>query len=198
MNGEFVGPLAYLIERLLKRELEPEAFNWLGRASRNILEYGFNAKSNPQFVAFCIPCVAETYISDPDASRALLERVFDKEELDKFAYIEVPALARQIAAIAKHDPEFAISVYAKTFAHRVDSQKRRQFAPTQIMPMNGSESDMYGTAGYILAAHLPQFFEDSPVEATEAVIRVIEGHIATRHPIPEGVPEKSFEIGGLE
>lgn len=165
---------------------------------RNILEYGFNAKSNPQFVAFCIPCVAETYTTDPGASRALLERVFDKEELDKFAYIEVPALARQIAAIAKHDPDFAVSVYAKTFAHRVDSQRTRPFAPTQIMPMSGTESDMYGTAGYSLAAHLPKFFEDSPAQATEAIIRVIEGHTATRHPIQEGVPEKSFEIGGLE
>ena len=197
-NGDFVGSLAYLIEKLLKRELEPEAFNWLGMAARNILEYGFNAKSNPQFVAFCIPCVAETYTTDPGASRALLERVFDKGELDKYAYIEVPALARQIAAIAKHDPGFAVSVYAKTFAHRVDSQRTRPFAPTQIMPMSGSESDMYGTAGYSLAAHLPQFFEDSPAQATEAIIRVIEGHTATRHPIQVGVPEKSFEIGGLE
>lgn len=197
-NGDFVGSLAYLIEKLLKRELEPEAFDWLGKAARNILEHGFNAKSNPQFVAFCIPCVAETYMTDPGASRALLERVFDKGELDKYAYIEVPALARQIAAIAKHDPEFAVSVYAKTFAHRVDSQRTRPFAPTQIMPMSGSESDMYGTAGYSLAAHLPQFFEDSPAQATEAIICVIEGHTATRHPIQEGVPEKSFEIGGLE
>lgn len=197
-NGDFVGSLAYLIEKLLKRELEPEAFNWLGKAARNILEYGFNAKTNPQFVAFCIPCVAETYATDPGASRALLERVFDKEELDKFAFIEVPALARQIAAIAKHDPEFAVSIYARTFAHRVDSQKARPFAPTQIMPMSGSESDMYGTAGYSLAAHLAQFFKDSPAQATEAMIRVFEGHTATRHPIQKGVAEKSFEIGGLE
>jgi hypothetical protein len=64
------------------------------------------------------------------------------------------------------------------------------------MPMSSSESDMYSSAGYSLAAHFPKFFEDSPDAATEAVIGMIEGYIATRHPIPETAQEKSLQIGG--
>jgi hypothetical protein len=184
-KGSLVGSLTYLVDKLLKSQLGAEPFAWLGRAARNLLAYGFAAESNPNFVAFCIPLVADTYMTDLDASRALLEKVFDTKELERFAYIEVPALARKIATIAEHDIEFAVSIYAKTFAHRVDSQKMKAFSGTQILPMSGSESDMYGTASYTLAAHFPTFFEDSPVAATEALIGVIEGHIATRHPIPE-------------
>lgn len=177
--------------------MSPESFDQLGKAARNLLEYGFNAKSNPQFVAFCIPLVVGTYATDPDASRVLLKRVFGKEDLQKFAYVEVPALTRQIAAITKLDPEFAVLIYEKTFAHHVDSQKQKQLSATQIMPMSSSESDMYGTAGYGLAAHISQFYEDSPAAATEGVVRVIEGHIATRHPIAETIEEKNFAIAGI-
>jgi len=191
-----VGSLPYLIDKLLKRQLEPEPFNRLGKAARNLLGYALSAIANPNFVAVCIPLVADTYSTDPAASRALLERVFDPERLEKFAYIEVPALARKIAEIAKQDTEFAVSIYARTFAHRVDSERTRSFNREQIMPMSGRESDMYGTASYSLAQHFPKFFEDSPAAATEAVVAIIEGHVATRHAIAESVEEKSLQIGG--
>ena len=191
-----VGSLPYLIDKLLKRQLEPEPFNRLGKAARNLLGYALSAIANPNFVAVCIPLVADTYSTDPAASRALLERVLDPERLEKFAYIEVPALARKIAEIAKQDTEFAVSIYARTFAHRVDSERTRSFNREQIMPMSGRESDMYGTASYSLAQHFPKFFEDSPAAATEAVVAIIEGHVATRHAIAESVEEKSLQIGG--
>lgn len=195
-NGSLAGSLTYLTDKLLKRQLQPEALDGLGRAARNLLQYAFAAKSNPNFVAFCIPLVADTYSTAPEASRVLLKKVFDEEQLEKFAYIQVPALARQIATIAKHDTEFAVSIYGKTFAHRIDSQKMMPFSGTQIMPMSGSESDMYGTASYSLAQHFPKFFEKSPAAATEAVVNIIEGYIATHHPIAETVREKSLQIGG--
>ena len=194
-NGSFAGSLTYLSDKLLKRQLEPEAFDGLGRTARNLLEYAFAAKSNPKFVAFCIPLVADTYSTAPEASRGLLDKVFHKEELEKFGYIEVPALARQIDTIARNDTGFAVSIYARTFAHRVDSQKQKAFSDTQIMPMRSSESDMYSMASYSLAAHFPKFFKDDRKAATEALVGVIEGHIATHHPIPKTVSQKTLHVG---
>ncbi len=195
-KGSLAGSLPYLIGMLLKRQLEPEPFSWLGKAARNLLAFGLAMAANPNFVAMCIPLVADTYSTDPDASRSLLEKVFNPERLEKFAYIEVPALAQKIAAIAEQDAEFAVSIYARTFAHRVDSERTRSFNREQIMPMSGRESDMYGSASYSLAQHFPKFFEDYPAAATEAVIGMIEGHIATRHPTAEIVQEKSLQIRG--
>jgi hypothetical protein len=192
---KLAGSLPYLIGKLLGRQLETEPLSWLGKAARNLLAYGLAMAANPNFVSVCVPLVADTYSTDPDASKSLLEKVFDPERLDKFAYIEVPALARKVAAIAEQDTEFAASIYARVFAYRVDSERTRPFNSEQIMPLSGRESDMYGSASYSLAEHFPKFFEDSPTAATEAVVAMIEGHIATRHPIAETVQEKSLQIG---
>ena len=62
-------------------------------------------------------------MTDPGASRALLE-----ESSTKGSWIGTP-ISRcrrwrgRSLVIAKHDPEFVVSVYAKTFAHHVDSQR---------------------------------------------------------------------------
>jgi len=197
-KANLVGTVATLVEKLLKSDdLTPETFDRLGKAARNLLGLGFTSpKPNPHFVAFCVPLVADTYATNRTASRTLLDKVFETKRLNDAAYIEVPAVARNIGTIAEHDPEFAVTIYGKVFGHQVDSQKETSFSDSQIMPMSTSVADMYGTATYALAGHYPVFFKDNPRAATEAVIQVLEGHIATRHPIPETIQQKSLQVGG--
>ena len=196
-KASLVGTVASLVEKLLKSDLTPQAFDQLGKAARNLLEFGFTSpKQNPHFVAFCVPLVADTYTTDRIGSRTLLEKVFETKRLNAAAHIEVPAITRNIGTIAEYDPEFAVTIYGKVFRHQVDSQKETSFSGSQIMPISTSVSDMYGTATYALAGHFPVFLEDNPRAATEAAIEVVEGHIATRHPIPASIQEKSLQIGG--
>src|SRR6201998_2376277 len=191
------GKVATLAEKWLKSDLTPEMIDRLGKAARNLLEFGFDRpKPNPNFVAFCVPLVADTYNTDRIASKALLEKVFETKRLKEAAYIEVPALARNIGTIAKLDPAFAVTIYSKVFGHHVSSQKQTDFSRSQILPMSTSEADMYGTATYALAEHFPLFLEDNLSAATEAAIAVVEGHISTRHPIATTVQQKTMQIGG--
>jgi hypothetical protein len=62
--------------------------------------------------------------------------------------------------------------------------------------MNTSVADMYNMANYALAGHFPAFLEDNLPAATEAVTQVVEGHIATRHPIAGTIQAKSLQVGG--
>lgn len=197
-KANLVGTVATLVEKLLKsNSLTPATFDRLGKAARNLLEFGFSTPmQNPYFVAFCVPLVADTYTTDRIASRTLLEKVFETKRLSSAAHIEVPAVTRNIGTIAKYDPAFAVTIYGKVFAHQVDSQKETSFSGSQIMPMSTSVADMYGTATYALAGHFPVFFEDNPRAATEAAIEVAEGHIATRHPIPTAIQQKGLSVGG--
>ena len=191
-----VGTTASLVEKLLKSSLTPQAFDRLGKAARNLLEFGFNApKANPHFVAYCVPLVADTYITDRAASRSLLDKIFEQDRLKNAAHIEVPAVARVIGTIADHDPVFAVTIYGEVFGHCVDSQQLTSMSGDQILPLNTSVADMYNSASYALAEHFPVFLEDNLAAATEAAIRVIEGHIATRHPIPGTIAEKNLGIG---
>jgi hypothetical protein len=196
-KANLVGTVASLVEKLLKSDLTPQAFDRLGKAARNLLEFGFAApKPNPHYVAYCVPLVADTYATDRTASRSLLEKTFEQSRLKNAAHIEVPALARSIGTIAEHDPEFAVAIYGKVFGHHVGSQQLTSFSGGQILPMNTSVADMYNTASYALAGHFPVFLEDHLPAATEAVIQVVEGHIATRHPIAGTIQEKSLQVGG--
>jgi hypothetical protein len=196
-KANLVGTVASLVEKLLKSDLTPRAFDRLGKAARNLLEFGFAApKPNPHYVAYCVPLVSDTYATDRTASRSLLEKIFEQSRLKNAAHIEVPALARSIGTIAEHDPEFAVAIYGKVFGHHVGSQQLTSFSGGQILPMNTSVADMYNTASYALAGHFPVFLEDHLPAATEAVIQVVEGHIATRHPIAGTIQEKSLQVGG--
>ena len=197
-GGTFAGPVGYLVENLLKTKLTAESFDLLGKAARNLLERGFavaDSESNRNFVRFSIGSVANTYASDPKASRVLLEKVFDKKRLKTFAYIEVPALAQKIATIAELDPEFAVCIYGQTFAYRVASQAQKPFSGSRIMPMSGTESDMYNSASYSLAQHFAEFFKHAPKTATEALVAVIEGHVSAHHEIPQTVTQKNLHVG---
>jgi hypothetical protein len=196
-KANLVGTVASLVDKLLKSDLTPQAFDRLGKAARNLLEFGFAApKPNPNFVAYCVPLVADTYATDRIASRSLLEKVFEQSRLKNAAHIEVPALARSIGTIAEHDPEFAVAIHGKVFGHHVGFQQLTSFSGGQILPLNTSVADMYNSASYALAGHFPAFLEDNLPAATEAVIQVVEGHIATRHPIAGTIEEKNLQVGG--
>ena len=196
-KASLVGTVASLVEKLLKSDLTPQAFDRLGKAARNLLEFGFAApKPNPHFVAYCVALVADTYATDRTGSRSLLDKIFERSRLKNAAHIEVPALAQKIGTIAEHDPEFAVTIYGKVFGHHVGSQQLTSFSGGQILPMNTSVADMYNMANYALAGHFPAFLEDNLPAATEAVTQVVEGHIATRHPIAGTIQAKSLQVGG--
>ena len=196
-KASLVGTVASLVEKLLKSDLTPQAFDRLGKAARNLLEFGFAApKPNPHFVAYCVPLVADTYATDRIASRSLLEKIFEQSRLKNAAHIEVPALAQKIGTIARRDPEFAVTIYGKVFGHHVGSQQLTSFSGGQILPMNTSVADLYNTATYALAGHFPIFLEDNLPAATEAAIQVVAGHTATRHPIAGTIQEKNLQVDG--
>jgi len=195
-KANLVGTVASLVEKLQKSDLTPQAFDRLGRAARNLLEFGFAAPNpNPHFVAYCVALVADTYATDGTASRSILDKVFQADRLKNAAHIEVPALAQKIGTISRLDPEFAVTIYGNVFGHHIGSQQQTTASGGKILPMNMSKSDMYNTASYALAAHFPTFLEDNLPAATEAAIQVVAGYIATRHPIAGTIPEKSMQVG---
>ena len=195
-KGSLVGTAATLVEKLLKSDLTPQAFSRLGKAARNLLEFGFTAPHpNPHFVAYCVALVADSYATDRSGSRSLLEKLFEQSRLKNAAHIEVPALAQKIGTISRRDPEFAVTIYGNVFGHQVGSKQQTTASGGKILPINMSKSDLYNTASYALAAHFPIFLEDNLPAATEAAIQVVAGYISSRHPIPGTIQEKKLQVG---
>jgi hypothetical protein len=147
---------------------------------------------------FSIGYVARSFSSDPAASRRLLEKIFDPERMDKYAYSEVPALTREIAYIAPFDPEFVVSIYGRVFGHHVDSERETRMTPSHIMPMTSNEAQDYDIARYSLAQYFPTLLEEDPVSAAEAVIVAIDGDIVVRGRISGEPVDQIVNVDGKQ
>jgi hypothetical protein len=147
---------------------------------------------------FSIGYVARSFASNPAASRALLERVFDPKRLDKYAHIEVPALAQQIANIAPYDATFAVSIYGHVFGYHVGSQRETRITDSHILPMTSNASQDYDLARYSLAQHFSTFLKENPVAATEAIIAALEGDVVVRRHISEQATDIVLNVDGKQ
>lgn len=147
---------------------------------------------------FSIGYVARSFSADPAASRALLEKIFNPERLDRYAYIEVPALTHEIANIAPHDPGFAVLIYGHVFGYHVDSQRETPMSASQIMPITSNASQDYDLARYNLAQYFPTLLEENPVAAADAVIAVIEGDIVVRGHISGKPVDQPVSVDGKQ
>lgn len=147
---------------------------------------------------FSIGYVARIFSSDPAASRALLEKIFDPERLHDYAHIEVPALAHEIANIAPFDPQFAAAIYGKVFGYNDDSQAETRMSDSHILPLSSNASQDYDLARYSLAQYYPTFLERNPAAATEAVIAAVDGEAVVRGHLPAGPFDNSIEINGQQ
>ena len=171
------GNTGALLDLLLKQELGITSYNYLGAAARRLLERGFADLSldRHQLARFCIAYVARTYSSDPAVSRALLEKIFDPARLERYAHVEVPALAREVEHISTTDPGFASEIYKRTFGYNVSSTQETRMGGGNILPMTSNASQDYNMARYSLSQHFSSFLEEDIAAATEAVIAVMEG-----------------------
>jgi hypothetical protein len=147
---------------------------------------------------FSVGYVARSFSSDPAASKALLEKVFDPERLEKYAHTEVPALCHEISGIAAYDPGFAAWIYGRVFGYRVDSERETRMTPSHIMPMTSNESQDYDLARYGLAQYFPTLLAENPAAATEAVIGAVEGEIVVREHLTRTSIDQPFTVDGKQ
>jgi hypothetical protein len=161
----------------------------LGSSARSLLQVAFSqgpGDYSPRLVKSAIEFVADTYASNPPASRALLQRVLTPERFSLNAHHEIPALVDRIAGIASVDPEFAVAIYAEVFARDVISEEPTTLGQSQILALTSTARQDYGMARYQLKEHFPHFLAADPAHAAVAMVRAIEGYVANEYPIEEG------------
>jgi hypothetical protein len=198
---DLIGVIGFLLGILMKQPSASEHQDEFGAAASNLLEAAFARKDEAYSSGLAttgIQFVAETYASDPEASRALLSKVFAADRFEAYAHAEVPALARQIATIEALDPEFAITIYGEVFTRCITSQATTRMSDSQIMPLMSYAAQDYDMARFQLAQHFPGFLKRSPLAAIEALIRAIEGVTASEHKLQEPHGDWTLKIGGKD
>ncbi len=194
--GTVAGPVRFLLNKLIGPTREDGLQADLGLAARALLEHGYSLQDPGFTVTTAIGFVADTYGTDREQSRRLLSKVFDENRLAEFAWQEVPAICRKIAAIVDVDTAFGAEIYRRTYAFDVTRDLPTDMSSSQILSLTSNARQDYGMARYALSEFVPQFLDQHPSQAIEAIIASVEGYVAREHPIPDDFEDYNLNVAG--
>lgn len=172
--------LRFLVYQLLKAK--PQELTELGKAARAMLGNAFDHEIP---TASLIPFVIDTFSTDPIASQALLVRIFDPNRFAKHGWKDVPALCLRIEQLASKAPDFVAQIYAKTYAHSVDSNNVTHIGNSRILSLTSNTRQDYEAAWYALSRFFPKFLSSHPVEAAKALVGAVEAYVARNRFAPK-------------
>lgn len=189
-------PLRTLLHTLIERGGTQVERRDLGTASRRLLDRALAQSSTAKLAVAAIGFVADTYESDPAASRELLSRLFAQARFDLSGHEDIPWLAHKIDVIGRVDPDFAVEVYRFAFASRIRDSSQTRMGDSQILALTSNRRQDFEMAHYSLKQFLPAFFRSHPINATDAVLAAAAGCVASEHPLPEDAVELAVSAGG--
>ena len=184
--GDTAWPLRSLLYALYERISSDAHRSQLGRAARALLAYSLDTENAAtQLTASAIDFVATTYASDIDASRRLLQRLFEPQHFQARADQEIPWLVRKLKPISDADPAFAADIYAGAFGASISDDRQTSLGHSQILPLLSNRRQDYEGAWWSLKEFFPRFLKAHPVHAVRALTRAVFGYVARAHPISE-------------
>ncbi len=192
-NGVPYGHLHTLVYYLSLKELTGDLRDELGRAARVLL---LDALDGDMRATGPIGFVAETFDTDPAASKALFRRLFQSKRFADHGWEDIPALTRKIKEISASDGRFAVEVYRGVFRDKISEDIETSLGSSQIMALKSNARQDFGMARFALTEHFPTFFRENPRCATDAIVEAVDGYIQRDHPRSDDVVPKTFSVSG--
>ena len=187
LHSDFAWDLATLTSDILERATgsgKADVVDACGRIGRRLLKWVWQERKTSksdwynQFGScWAVPLVAQTYHTNVEESRTLLERVLQLMQEENFPIDFLSWLTEHINGIWDHDPKFVTSIYLIVFAHQETSDERTRFTGGPILPMISTRRQDYGLCYYRLIKHFPNFLQAAPSHATQAVIRNLNAFV---------------------
>lgn len=170
----------------------------LGAAARSVLAALWDVETvDPYSIVFAVQSVCRTADTDVGASVTLLRRAIEPEHIRAVGDRELSWLADELPRFFKLDTVFARDVYIGAFGNPITSTEPRPMGTGRIMPLVSNRGQDYRMALYRLGKDLPQFLLEAPLEATEAVLSIVEAHVRFERPADfEAIGEETFDFAG--
>ena len=180
LHEEFAWDLANLTSAILERTSESEnseVVNACGRIGRRLLKWVWQKREAGKSTWYdrfggrwAVPLVAQTYYTDPEESRMLLEMILELPKEDNFPITFLSWLTEHVDKIWKHDPEFVTLIYRTVFHHNESSDAKTSLS-SGVLAMTSTRRQDYSMCRYRLIKHFPGFLQAAPLSATQSVIR---------------------------
>ncbi|CCD98876.1 conserved hypothetical protein [Bradyrhizobium sp. STM 3809] len=163
-----------------------------GVAARALLIYGL--EHDPKLAQSAIGFVADTYGSNVDASRTLLQSIFAPARFKAHGEEYVPWLAQKLGKIYPFDTGFVLDIYDKTFADIISDQSPNDIGQSRILRLRGTRRQSYEMAYWRLQEFFPKLLRADPLIATRAYVKAVKGFILREHPPRENVEKTTIRI----
>lgn len=207
LHANFAWDLANLTSDILDRAIETDTTKVIktcGRIGRRLLKWVWQERVAGESTWYdrfggrwAVPLVAQTYHTNPEESRMLLEKVLELPKEDNFPITFLSWLTEHVDKIWDHDPEFVTSIYRTVFYHNESSEEKTSLS-SGVLAMTSTRRQDYSMCYYRLIKHFRNFLRAAPLPATQAVIRSLNAFIFGKYivrSLKEGVEvEDKIEI----
>lgn len=190
LHENFTRDLANLTSAILERTNKSEnseVVNACGRIGRGLLKWVWQKREAGKSTWYdrfggywAVPLVAQTYHTNPEESRMLLEKVLELPKEDNFPITFLSWLTEYVDRIWDHDPEFVTSIYCTVFHHNESSDAKTSLSGG-VLAMTSTRRQDYSMCRYRLIKHFPGFLQAAPVSAVQSVIRSLNVFIVGEH-----------------
>ena len=142
LHANFAWDLATLTSDILERspKTETSIIDACGRIGRRLLKWVWQERETSESDWYdrfggrwAVPLVAQTYHTNPEESRMLLEKVLELPKEDNFPIDFLSWLTDYVNRIWDHDPEFVTSIYLTVFAYYETSNEKTRFIDGLVM-----------------------------------------------------------------
>ena len=201
LHSDFAWDLANLTSDILERvpKTETPIIDACGRIGRRLLKWVWEERKTSESNWYdrfgghwAVPLVAKTYHTDVEESRLLLKQVLQLTNEDNFPISFLSRLTEHVNKIWDCDPEFVVSIYHTVFAHEFNSEGETQRGGF-VLSITTYRSQDFGICQYRLVKHLHNFLQKVPLDATKAVIQIVNAFVIRTHLIKDSredvVPE---------
>ena len=186
LHEDFAWDLANLTSAILERTNKSEnseVVNACGRIGRRLLKWVWQKREVGKSTWYdrfggrwAVPLVAQTYHTNPEKSRVLLEKILELPKEDNFPITFLSWLTEHVDKIWDHDPEFVPSIYRTVFYHNESSEAKTSLS-SGVLAMTSTRRQDYSMCYYRLIKHFRNFLRAAPLPATQAVIRSLNAFI---------------------
>ena len=181
------GHLLHLGRRVLEvaathhEKLSNEAKYLMNVAAIALVEFYWKQSKNSAILMRPLGWICKTIGTNKAASIVALRRGFDPKEMSVIGYQGGESIGFNVEHVWNEAPELVVEMFKTIFAHSEMDDSQGEAMGGQILSITSNKRQDFAGIGHSLAEKYPQFLEDQPIHATEALLAAVHAKLHQEH-----------------
>jgi hypothetical protein len=177
-------------------DLTPQDREALGLAARAIVRYALSQdRADRWLYSGAFPVACRTYATNPVDTATVIRELLQPDRLTRHGFAALHWLASEIPALVRHDPALVGEIYTQGFTHQDASEEQTPLGGA-LLPLVSTRKQDYDHGLYELARVYADFVQAAPLEATRALVNVVDAWVVRDHTYGESAVETAVDILG--